>query len=259
MAALLDAFNLRGRRALVTGGGRGLGNTFSKVLAEAGADLILAGRNTQTLEKAASELSSAHDVDVICCQTDLSDRNSTENLVQESLRRSERIDILVHNAAIPSQEMVEAVSDDQWQEVFEVNLNAAMVLTRGFAGKMKSNNWGRLIYLSSAASILHLPVGHGTYSATKSALHALARSAAVELGPHNITANCLLPGTFWTDMAAKESHDSGTAEGADQMSALGRWGQPDEIAGALLLLASDAGSYISGAEIVVDGGFSIKK
>jgi len=135
----------------------------------------------------------------------------------------------------------------------EINLNSVMALTRALVPQMKSRRWGRIIHISSIMGFVSKQ-GRNAYSATKSALLGLARAGALELGPFNITVNCLAPGPFLTDLPGRLLSAEEKAQFSG-MTALGRWADPAELVGPALLLASDAGSYITGQTLVVDGGW----
>ena len=135
----------------------------------------------------------------------------------------------------------------------EINLGSVMALTRALVPQMKARRWGRVIHISSIMGFVS-KAGRNGYSATKSALLGLARASALDLGPHGITVNCIAPGPFLTDLPGRLLSDEEKREFA-QMTALGRWGDPNELMGPVLLLASEAGSYITGETLVVDGGW----
>lgn len=245
-------FSLSGRTALVTGGGRGLGRAIGRVLAFAGADLLLASRREAELAATAEEIRSASGRRVDYAVADLASRDGAGVLAASALERMGRIDILFANAGDNRPRPVDQVRDEDWDYLLELNLSSCMALTRALAPGMKQRRWGRIVYTSSIMA-LGSREGRAAYSATKTALLGLARAAALDLGPFGITVNCLAPGPFATDLPLSLlSQDEQRAFAA--RTALDRWGQPDELAGPALLLASDAGSYITGSVLVVDGG-----
>jgi NAD(P)-dependent dehydrogenase (short-subunit alcohol dehydrogenase family) len=183
---------------------------------------------------------------------DLGKRAEAKKLADAALARMGRIDILINNAGTNCPQPIDQIKDEDWDRLMELNLTNVMGLTRALIPQMKERRWGRIIHISSILG-LGGKEGRGTYCATKSALVGFARALALDLGPFNITCNCIAPGPFLTDLPLNIL----TAEQKKQFSdrtALGRWGQPDELAGAALLLASDAGSYITGTTLLVDGG-----
>jgi NAD(P)-dependent dehydrogenase (short-subunit alcohol dehydrogenase family) len=166
------------------------------------------------------------------------------------------VDILVNNAGTNKPEAIDVINDAEWDNVLEINLSSIMVLSRALVPQMKQRRWGRIIHISSVMGFLSKE-RRNIYSATKTALIGLARSMALDLGPFGITVNCIAPGPFLTDLPMSILSDAEKKE-FSQHTALGRWGEPRELIGPALLLASDAGSYITGETLVVDGGFLTK-
>lgn len=245
-------FDLSGRAALVTGGSRGLGKAIARGFAQAGADVVICARHEDQLQAAAGEIREGTDVRVEYVVADVTRRDEVRSLADEAVRRLGKIDILVNNAGTNVPQEIDRISDDDWDRVVELNLTSCMALTRALVPGMKERRWGRVIHISSIMGLASRP-GRSTYSSTKSALLGLTRGAAIDLGPFNVTVNCLAPGVFATEMPMSLLTDEEKA-GLNERIALGRWGQPEELAGPALLLASDAGSYITGSVLVVDGG-----
>ncbi len=253
-------FDLTGKVAFITGGGRGIGRSISQVLAEAGASLMLVGRDLATLERTRTELSSSLGARAEIFKADLGDRMGTESAAADALSQFGRIDILVHCAGLPSEEAVVDITDEGWDKVCEVNLFAAAALTRAFVPRMKERCWGRLIYISSAATERAYSDGqHAAYSASKAGLHGFMRAVAAETGRYGVTANCIVTGIFKTDMSTRGSVDPRLIEALAAQSAVGRVADTCEMGGPVLLLASDAGKYITGSLLYVDGGYTILK
>jgi gluconate 5-dehydrogenase len=247
-----NLFNLSGRTALVTGGSKGLGAAMARAFAVAGADVAICSRHEDELKTAATSIAAGLDARVEWIATDMADRRQADALAEAVLSRMGRVDILVNNAGSNTPQSIEGISDDTWDRLLELNLSSCMRLTRALVPQMKNRRWGRIIHISSILG-LGGKEGRSAYCATKSALLGLARAGALDLGPFNITVNCLAPGPFLTDLPNKVLSDEQKQVFAET-TALGRWGRPEELAGAALLLASDAGSYITGTAIVVDGG-----
>jgi NAD(P)-dependent dehydrogenase (short-subunit alcohol dehydrogenase family) len=166
------------------------------------------------------------------------------------------VDILVNNAGSNIPQEIDEITDEAWDRIIELNLSSAMRLTRLLVPQMKARRWGRIIHISSILGMTGL-AGRSVYSSTKSGLLGLARASAMDLGPSGITVNCIAPGPFLTDLPGRILTDEQKRNFA-QRTALGRWGRPEEIAGAALLLASEAGSYITGSTLLVDGGVVAK-
>ena len=249
-------FDLHGRSALVTGGSKGLGLAMARGLAEAGADVVICSRHEGALLKARDTIAGGTGRRIEAVVADMVNRKDVRRLADESLRRLGKIDILVNNAGTNVPQATDAITDEIWDNLIELNLTSAMALTRALVPGMKERKWGRVIHISSMFGLISKEK-RDAYSATKAGLIGMARASALELGPFNVTVNCLAPGPFLTELPAsllsREEQDRWS-----QVTAVGRWGDPNELVGPLLLLASDAGSYITGHALVVDGGFSVR-
>jgi NAD(P)-dependent dehydrogenase (short-subunit alcohol dehydrogenase family) len=249
-------FDLTGRVALITGGSRGIGRAIAHGFAEAGASVVIASRSEHELARAAAEIGRATEADVRYVVTDMTRRAEVTKLAEQALAAFGRVDILLNNAGGNRPQAIDEITDEAWDYFLELNLSSGMALTRALVPQMKERRWGRIIYTSSILGFTSVG-GRNLYSASKSALLGLARANAIDLGPFGITANCLAPGPFSTELTAANF----TPEARDRFArrtALGRWGDTSELVGPALLLASDAGSYITGTAIVVDGGTIVK-
>jgi NAD(P)-dependent dehydrogenase (short-subunit alcohol dehydrogenase family) len=251
--AVKELFDLTGRVALITGGNKGLGKAMARGLAEAGADVFIASRKAEELETALVEILAGTNAQGGYCATDMQKREDVKKLAESALTRFGRVDILINNAGVNSPEGIDEITDSEWDRLLEINLTSVMSLTRELVPQMKSRQWGRIIHISSIFGCVSKKK-RNAYSATKTALIGLAKASALDLGEYGITVNCLAPGPFLTDMPMTMLNDHEKAEFAS-MTALNRWAQPSELVGPMLLLASDAGSYITGETLVVDGGY----
>jgi NAD(P)-dependent dehydrogenase (short-subunit alcohol dehydrogenase family) len=249
----LDIFNLTGKVALVTGGSKGLGKAMARGFAQAGADIVIASRHENELRPALEEILQGTGRRGSYVVADMSKRAEAGRLAKAALEKMGKVDILVNNAGTNTPQVTEQIRDEDWDRVLEINLSSVMALTRALVPQMKTRRWGRIIHISSIMGFISKE-GRNIYSATKSALIGLARAEALELGPFGITANCIAPGPFLTDLPAQILSDEEKRVFA-QRTAVGRWGEPAELVGPALLLASDAGSYLTGETIVVDGGY----
>jgi NAD(P)-dependent dehydrogenase (short-subunit alcohol dehydrogenase family) len=249
----MDLFNLKGKVALVTGGSKGLGKAMARGLAEAGADVVISSRHENELKPALEEILRGTDRKGLYMVADMSRRAEVLRLARAALQEMGHVDILVNNAGTNIPQAIDQIKDEDWDQVMEINLNSIMVLTRALVPQMKSRSWGRVIHISSVMGFISKE-GRNAYSATKAALIGLARSNALDLGRYGITVNCLAPGPFLTDLPGRLLSSEEKQEFA-RLTALGRWAEPRELVGPLLLLASDAGSYITGETLVVDGGW----
>jgi NAD(P)-dependent dehydrogenase (short-subunit alcohol dehydrogenase family) len=253
---MLKLFDLSGKVALVTGGSKGLGKAMARGFAEAGADVMISSRHENELRVALDEILQGTGRRGRYVVADMSRRAEAVRLAKAALEQMGRVDILVNNAGTNKPQPIDAITDEAWDEVLEINLSSVMALTRALAPQMKERRWGRIIHISSVMGFLSKEK-RNVYSATKSALIGLARANALDLGPYGVTVNCLAPGPFLTDLPGGLLSDAEKKAFADH-TAVGRWGDPRELVGPALLLASDAGSYITGETLVVDGGFLTK-
>ncbi len=247
-----NLFDLRGKVALVTGGSKGLGLAMARGFAEAGADVVISSRHADELEKAIPQILDSTGTKAKFCVADMTQRSDVAKLAKSAIEAFGRVDILINNAGSNVPEPVENMTDEKWDQIVELNLSSCMSLSRALIPQMKSRKWGRIIHISSIMGLVS-KAGRGAYSATKSGLIGLGRAMALELGPHGITVNCIAPGPFLTDLPMSVLSKA-EQEAFAERTALGRWGQPRELAGPALFLASDAGSYVTGTVLTVDGG-----
>lgn len=251
-----NAFDLTGRVALVTGGSKGLGKAMARGLAEAGADIVISSRHENELKAALGDILAGTGRKGAYLVADMTSRDEVRKLAESAVAQFGRVDILINNAGSNIPQPIDEIRDEDWDRILELNLNSIMVLTRAVVPQMKSRKWGRIVHISSIMAIVS-KAGRNSYSATKSALMGLARASALDLGPFGITVNCIAPGPFLTDLPMSVLSAAEKEEFA-KMTALGRWGDPKELVGPALLMCSDAGSYITGTTLVVDGGFVLK-
>jgi NAD(P)-dependent dehydrogenase (short-subunit alcohol dehydrogenase family) len=247
-------FDLTGKAALVTGGSKGLGAAMARALARAGADVVISARHPDELEAALGPILEGTRARGAWLAADMGQRADVERLAEQAIAAFGTIDILVNNAGINIIAPIDRVKDADWDRVLAVNLTGPMALSRALAGPMKRRGWGRIIHVSSIFG----RVSRGerdAYSASKAGLLGLTRAMALDLAPFGVTVNALLPGPFESPMTAALHPDPEHRRWYTDRVPLGRWGRPEELAGPLLLLASDAGGYITGSELVVDGGW----
>jgi NAD(P)-dependent dehydrogenase (short-subunit alcohol dehydrogenase family) len=260
-------FDLSGRTALVTGGGTGLGYFMSRGLARSGAKVLIAARRAQVLKLAADRLTEESDHEVLWHTVDLADPSSREALVVHARHVLGGVDILVANAAHALMAPVEQIDQESLDAMVAVNISANLHLLRAFLPGMRARKWGRVLFSSSATSVQASPhEGIGMYTVVKGAMNAFTRTAAAECGHDGITVNSLILGMYLTDLAQElaASLDAQHGAGAGKafldsygcMTALGRLGQCEEVEGVVQLLASDAGAYITGTNLAIDGGMT---
>ena len=262
-------FDLTGRTAVVTGGGTGLGYHMTRGLARSGAKVLITARRADVLTKAADELNAEiGDERVFCHTVDLSDRASVTALTEHAIDSLGWVDIFIGNAAQDFLEPIDDIRDESIDQILQVNLAANVQLVRAFLPGMRARKWGRILFSSSASTVC-APANDNMamYTATKGALNAFTRTAANEAGPDGITVNTLILGLFLTDMVKEAIEGYTQTHGADagaafnrsftNMTSLDRLGKCEDVEGLVQLLASDAGRYITGANIAIDGGLSV--
>jgi gluconate 5-dehydrogenase len=254
MAATAHPFDLTGTRALVTGGGSGLGFAIARGLARAGARVALNGRNRDKLAAAAAALA-REGIEAHVAAFDVTDAAAVGAGVAEVERALGPVDILVNNAAMNQRKPLEDFAPDEWRALMAANLDGPFLVTRSLLPAMKARRRGKIINVCSLASDIGRP--HIVpYAASKGALRMLTRALAVELGPHNVQVNGIAPGFFRTEMNAPLIADGEFSAWVARRTPAGRWGEPPEIAGAAVFLASGAADYVTGHLLYVDGGFS---
>ena len=251
-----ELFNVTGKVALVTGGSKGLGKAMARGLAEAGADIVISSRHEDELKTALAEILKGTDRKGAYLVADMTKRPEARKLASFAIEKMGKVDILINNAGSNIPQAIDEITDEGWDRIIELNLNSVMALTRAIVPQMKQRKWGRIIHISSIMAYVSNN-GRNSYSATKAALVGMARASALDLGAHGITVNCIAPGPFLTDLPASVLSNE-EQERFAKMTALGRWADPKELVGTALLLASDAGSYITGSSFIVDGGFTAR-
>jgi len=243
-------FDLTGKKALITGASGGIGAAIARALHGAGATVGLSGTRKTPLETLAAELGDrAH---VLPC--DLGDPEAVEALPKAAIEVMGGLDILVNNAGITKDQIFMRMSDDDWAKVIDLNLTATMRLCRGVMRPMMKARWGRIINISSVVGATG-NAGQANYAASKAGMIGLTKSIAAEVASRNITANAVAPGFIATPMTDKLTDDQKARINA-QIPA-GRMGTPEEIAAAVLFLASPEAAYVTGATIHVNGGMAM--
>jgi dehydrogenase/reductase SDR family protein 4 len=256
MNSIKQKFDLTGKVAIVTGSSKGIGLSIARGLAENGAKLVISSRNQEAVDAVAAEFNKAG-FDAIGIACHIGDADQREALVAKTIEKYGRIDILVNNAAInPFYGPIESAEEEVFDKIMNVNVKAPWLLSNLVQPFMKENGSGSIINISSVEGI-HPGFRLGLYSMTKSALIMLTKNQAKEWGGYGIRSNVVCPGLIKTKFSQSLWSNDKLVEGYNQTVPLKRMAEPDEMAGVVMLLASDAGSYMTGGVYAADGGYLI--
>jgi len=248
-------FSLQGRVALVTGASRGLGFAMAQGLAQAGALVVLNGRDTATLALRRADIEAAGGQAEIAA-FDVCDRLAADAAMDAILARHGRLDILINNAAFGVPRDFFDISDEDWRLSLNVALDSCFRLSRKAAAGMAAQGWGRIIMISS----VNARIGRATntpYITAKAGLEGLARGMATELATRGVTVNCIAPGYMATDINTKFREQPGQYEWIRNRTPMKRWGAPEDLMGAAVFLASEASAFMTGQVMVIDGGMTV--
>jgi len=250
---MADLFSLKNRIVLLTGASRGLGRNMAFCLAEAGALVLCAGRSVKDLEATAKAIRRRKGKAEVV-PLDITDEAAVREQVETIIRRHRRIDVLVNNAGIIYREAIVDTPTELFRKAVETDLIGQFVLAREVGRHMLAREYGRIVNISSIMAVLGRASVAG-YVAAKHGLIGLTKNLAAEYGPH-VTANAIAPGYIRTELNVPLQRNRAFCAMIEQRTAAHRWGTPQDLRGALLLLASDAGAYITGHTLVVDGGMT---
>ena len=251
----IDMFNLKGKTAIVTGASSGLGVVFAQALAEMGANLELAARRIEKLNEVASNLKPlSAKVRPFSC--DVSKQEDVQSLVDDTVKTFGRLDIIVNNAGVAAMSPATDISVEEWNKVVAVNLTGVFLCARTAARQMIKQGGGKIINIASIYGAVGDVFPASPYYATKGAVINMTRDLAVEWAPYNIKVNAIAPGFFPSEMTEAIFKDPGYLEYIRKQTPLGRPGNPEDLKGAVVYLASSASDYVTGQTIFVDGGWT---
>ena len=242
---------LTNKTAIITGGGSGIGQACAWAFYQEGANVVLFGRREDKLKETAQELGSR----AMTVSGDMTRSEDLDRLVQETLSKFHRIDILVNNAGLFKGAPLHEISDEQYDEMMNINMRAVFQLTRRVLPVMMEQKSGNIIHISSILGIIAVPQV-AVYNISKGALNQFSRSIAVEYGSYGIRSNSICPGLIETDMTADLMKDEALMQEWSKGYPIGRFGKPEDVANTCLFLASDESPFITGTVLPVDGGFT---
>jgi NAD(P)-dependent dehydrogenase (short-subunit alcohol dehydrogenase family) len=252
---VLDAFALTGKRALVTGGNRGLGLAFVRGLAEAGADVVFVSRDADRNAAAVAELAK-EGLEVRAFEVDITAKDGPRLAVAGAVERLGGLDLLLNNAGLAIHRPALEIGDDEWDRVFDVNIRSLWRLSREAGAYMKDHGGGNILNVGSISSIIvNRPQWQPAYNASKAAVHQLTKSLAAEWAPYGIRVNAVAPGYVKTEMAPVDEPQFRRHWIED--APMKRYALPEEIAPTVVYMASEASAFMTGSVVVIDGGYTL--
>ena len=242
---------LSGKVAIITGGGSGIGKAIAMAFVREGAKVVIAGRDGKRLDRAAAEIGA----DCLAVSADVSSAGSVEKLVSATQDRFRRINVLVNNAAVLLPGTAESLSEEDFDQTFDINVRGLWLMSRAVLPRMRATGGGSIINIASVLSLVGAR-NRVAYSASKGAVMAMTKAMALDHAAENIRVNCIAPGIVETEMVARFSTDENARKQRVALHPMGRFGQPMEIANAALFLASDEAGWTTGSVVTIDGGYS---
>lgn len=242
---------LSGKTAIITGGGSGIGKAIAKAFVREGAKVVIAGRDSKKLDRAAAEIGA----DCLAVNADVSNVGSVEKLVSATLDRFKRINILVNNAALLLPGTAESLSETDFDQTVAINVKGLWLLSRAALPHMRAAGGGSIVNIGSVLSMVGAR-NRVAYSASKGAVMAMTKAMALDHAAENIRVNCIAPGIIETEMVARFSTDENARKQRVAMHPMGRFGQPEDVASATVYLASDESCWTTGTVVTIDGGYS---
>lgn len=253
----IKLFDLTGKKAIVTGGSKGLGLAMAAGLASAGADLLIVNRNEKDGQVSAEAIKEAFGVETLSFAADVRDKNQTDAMTDFAIEAFGCIDILINSAGINIRGSIDTLELDDFNQVMAVNVTGTWLCIKSVVPHMKAAKSGKIINLASTLGLVGL-ANRTPYTSSKGAVVQMTRALGIELAPFNINVNAICPGPFLTEMNIPVADDPATKEFIIGATAFGRWGELKEIQGAAIFLASEAASYMTGSMLTIDGGWTAK-
>ncbi len=254
--SIYDIFSIKGRSALVTGAGRGIGKVLALTLAEAGCDVALFGLHKDSLETVAAEIRN-RGVRTLVVEGDVSKKSDVAQAFDGVRSAFGRLDICINNAGISMQKPVEQMPEADWDRIMNINMKGVFLCSQAAAKLMMPQKKGSIINIGSiSARVVNVPQKQAVYNTSKAGVVMLSQAMAVEWAPYGIRVNVLSPGYMMTEMTL--SSMSHLFPDWEALTPMGRLGKPEELRGALLFMASDASGYMTGHDLVVDGGYTVR-
>src|ERR1700739_1589365 len=242
---------LASKVSIITGGGSGIGKAIAMAFVREGAKVVIAGRDSKKLEAAAREIGA----DCLAVSADVSNAASVKKLVSATVDRFKHINVLVNNAAVLLPGTAESLSEEDFDQTFDINVKGLWLMSRAVLPHMRASGGGSIINIGSVLSMVGAR-NRVAYSASKGAVMAMTKAVALDHAAENIRVNCIAPGIVETEMVARFSTDENVRKQRVAMHPMGRFGQPAEIASAAVFLASDESGWTTGSVVTIDGGYS---
>jgi NAD(P)-dependent dehydrogenase (short-subunit alcohol dehydrogenase family) len=242
---------LQRKVALVTGGGSGIGKAIAMAFVREGAQVVIAGRDGEKLERAAAEIGG----DCLAVSADVSSAKGTEKLVSAAIEKFKRINILINNAAVLLPGTAESLSEEDFDRTFSINVRGLWLVTRAVLPHMRAAAGGSIVNIGSVLGLVGAR-NRVAYAASKGAVAAMTKAMALDHAAENIRVNCICPGIVETEMVAKFSTDENARKQRVALHPMGRFGQPEDVASAAVFLASDESGWTTGSVLTIDGGYS---
>lgn len=248
-------FNLNNKVALVTGAAQGIGKAIVEMYAKKGANIILVDL-LESVHDGAKDIADAYKVKTVSFVADITDKKKVENFVAKSIEDMGRIDILVNSAGIVMLDAAEKLTETQWDKTMDVNLKAVFLLSQIVGKEMIKNNYGKIINIASQAGIIALD-NHIAYCVSKAGVISMTKVMAVEWAQYNVNVNAISPTVILTELG-KKAWAGEVGEAMKKKIPVGRFGYPEEVAAAAVFLACDATNLMTGENMIIDGGYTIK-